>query len=198
MSGAELVAEATGGQFEHPLVPAVSLNDASAAEASYAGRHDHPFPSCFVCGTDRRTGDGLLLRPGPIAPGRTACLWRPDASLADAADPLRAAPEFSWAALDCPGGWASDLLARPLVLGRMTCLVDRLAEVGRTYVVTGALLGVEGRKTFTAASLYDEDGHLFGRAEHVWIAVDPATFSLARRGGTTYGGRTRERRWSDE
>jgi predicted thioesterase len=61
------------------------------------------------------------------------------------------------------------------VLGRMTASVTAALRTGRAHVVVGRLLREEGRKTFTATSLYD-DGRLVGRAEHTWIVVDPATF----------------------
>jgi hypothetical protein len=44
-----------------------------------------------------------------------------------------------------------------------------------TYVIIGALLGRERRKTFTATALYDAEGVLMARAEHTWISVDPTT-----------------------
>jgi hypothetical protein len=62
-----------------------------------------------------------------------------------------------------------------MVLGRMRARCDRLAAVGVTYVIIGALLGRERRKTFTATALYDAEGVLMARAEHTWISVDPTT-----------------------
>jgi hypothetical protein len=41
----------------------------------------------------------------------------------------------------------------------------------------GERRGSEGRKTFTASTLLDPDGRIVGRAEHVWVAVDPALFN---------------------
>ena len=35
----------------------------------------------------------------------------------------------------------------------------------------------DGRKTFTASTLHDSDGRVVARAEHVWVAVDPAAFA---------------------
>ena len=55
------------------------------------------------------------------------------------------------------------------------CLARR--RVGRPHVVVGTARRPEGRKTFTATSLYDAD-RLVGRAEHTWIAVDPDRFRL--------------------
>jgi hypothetical protein len=176
LDGGDLVAVAVPGGFEHQPPAAVGLQQATDAESSYAGLSDHPFATCFVCGTARAAGDGLRLLPGRYRPGRSACVWTPDASLVAGDDSSVAAAEFVWAALDCPGGWSSDLERRPLVLGRMTAAYDRLPSIGERYVVVGALLGSERRKTFTSAALYDPDGHLLARAEHIWIAVDPARF----------------------
>ena len=89
----------------------------------------------------------------------------------------RACLAATWAALDCIGGWAGDLGERLMVLGRMTAVVDDLPLVGEPHVVMGQALGQQGRKTFTASTLYDPDGRIVGRAEHVWVAVDPDVFN---------------------
>jgi hypothetical protein len=171
-----LVAVAVRGSFDAAPPEAVQIEQATAAESSYAGLSGHPFPGCFVCGPDRTAGDGLRLSPGRYTAGHTACVWTPDASLASGDDVARTAPEFVWAALDCPGGWASDLESRPLVLGRMTAAYERLPALHEPYVVVGAVRGGERRKTYTSCALYDSAGRLLGRAEHTWIAVDPTRF----------------------
>ncbi len=171
MDGQDLVAGAEQGAYAHPVPAPVTVDEAVAAEPSYPGLRDHPFPTCFVCGHERAGADGLALMPGKTAAGRTACTWIPDASLAIDEWQVDTAPEFIWSALDCPGGWASDVEARPLVLGRITASYDRLPRIGETYVVVGALLGTDRRKTFTASALYDSSGSLLARAEHVWIAI---------------------------
>ena len=88
----------------------------------------------------------------------------------------RASLPVTWAALDCVGGWAGDLTERLMVLGRITAQVDALPAIGEPHVLVGQRLGADGRKTMTAATLYDSDDRIVARAEHVWIAVDPATF----------------------
>ncbi|MFI5730713.1 PaaI family thioesterase [Kribbella sp. NPDC051587] len=181
----ELVATADGGQLldgTSPIATAVPVetsflvdatvepvaaDDARAAEASYKGLSGHPFPSCFVCGPEN--AEGLQLRPGPIGDGRVACTWAPGAGLTDAV--------FLWAALDCPGGWAIDLEGRPSVLGQLTACVDAQPQVGEECVAVGRVLGEEGRKTFTASTLYDSDGRVLARARHTWIMADPAAFN---------------------
>ena len=50
--------------------------EARGAASRFAGHHDHPFPGCFVCGTERAAGDGLRLFPGPVAGGSgRIALW---------------------------------------------------------------------------------------------------------------------------
>ncbi len=166
LDGEILVARAVGGE-PPPLVPPVDLATAQAAEQQYAGLRDHPFPECFVCGPARAPGDGLRLLPGRVGDGATACTWTPQ----DASDPA-----YVWSALDCPGGWASDIAGRPMVLARMTAQIETMPVPGRAHVVVGRHLDTAGRKTRTACTLYHPDGRVVGRAEHLWIAVDPGTF----------------------
>jgi hypothetical protein len=164
-----------------PDVDAVDIATARAAEASYAGWSTHPFTSCFTCGPDREEGDGLRIFPGPVDPGRVAASWTPHPSTAEDwhtydDDHRRASLPITWAALDCPGGWAADLADNPAVLGRMTARVDALPLIGEEHVVVGQFRGREGRKMFTASTLYDGDGRVVATAEHTWITVDPASF----------------------
>jgi hypothetical protein len=110
-----------------------------------------------------------------------AALWRPDESLAtssDLLDPGVAVVSLAtaWAALDCVGGWSTDLRGRPMVLGQIAARVDALPVVGEPHGVVGQERGTHGRKTFTASTLYDADGRVVARARHTWIAVDPAAF----------------------
>ncbi|CAN5562469.1 hypothetical protein BH11ACT8_BH11ACT8_28500 [soil metagenome] len=158
-------------------VECVALEVARAAEARFTGLDFHPFPTCFSCGTGREAGDGLRIFPGRVdddAEGRVrvAATWTPDPSLG--ADTASLA--VTWAALDCVGGWAGDLAQRLMVLGSMSAEVLDLPRVGEPHVVVGGARRTEGRKTFTASSLYTADGTLLGYAEHTWVAVDPSDF----------------------
>ena len=170
---------------DRPLTPLdiVAPAVAEAVMTDYPGHRSHPFPECFACGPARAPGDGLRIFPGPVpGPAATvASLWVPHASLAESGDVVDAGVErvgvaTAWAALDCVGGWSEDLEGRPCVLGRMTARVDALPVVGEQHVVVGHRVGVDGRKTFTASTLYDSDGRVVATAEHVWVAVDPAVF----------------------
>ena len=152
----------------------------------YPGLDNHPFPTCFACGPDRAEGDGLRIFPGPVGGASgdrwyVASLWVPHAGHAESGDLLdgveRCGPGTTWAALDCVGGWSEDLAGRPCVLGRMTARLDAPPVVGEPHVVVGRHLGRDGRKSFTASTLYDADGRVVATARHTWIQVDPAVFN---------------------
>lgn len=160
-----LVAEAEPADPPEPL-SRVDPDTARAAEAAYPGLDHHPFPRCFVCGP--RASAGLRLRPGPVAPGGTACTWTP------ARD--HTTPTHLWAALDCPGGWTEDLEGRPMVLGRITAAVRRAPSAGESLVVVGALLDRSVRTSRTATTVYDAAGDSVGTAAQTWVRVDPAAF----------------------
>ena len=183
-SGAVVVAEAREVADDLDPVDPVEPDVAAAVMASYAGLRSHPFPGCFACGPDRAAGDGLQIYPGPVPDrdGTVASLWVPHGSLAVHGDVVdreveRVGAAVTWAALDCVGGWSEDLEGRPMVLGRMTARVDALPVVDEPHVVVGTRRGADGRKSFTASTLYDADGRVVATATHVWIAVDPSVFN---------------------
>lgn len=162
--------------FRIDLAPPPTFDEAVAAARGFRGRHDHPYPGCFVCGPDRADGDGLRIFPGAL-PGRpeVASPWIPDASLAAPGDPARVAPEFIWAALDCPGCFAFTLPPdRTFLLGELS--VERRSEVaiGERCVALGWELGVDGRKHFVATALFGGDGRCIGVGRATWFEV-PAT-----------------------
>ena len=169
LHGTTVIAEAEAVEAPEDgvdVVAPVSLDEATEASKDYLGVGDHPFVTCFVCGPNHPTG--LHVFAGPVAgrPGVVAAPWSPA--------PDTVGEEFVWAALDCPGGWsAGDLAGRPMVLGRMGARIEALPEVGAPCVVLGRRLRTEGRKTFTASTLYGPDGELLAAATAVWIAVDP-------------------------
>ena len=184
--GGAIVARARLADSDPTLVEPVPVEEARAAMASYPGLVSHPFPTCVVCGTARDEGDGLRIFPGRVADQdgatRIAAVWTPHPSTAEDyhtyVDELpRASLAATWAALDCIGGWAGDLTERLMVLAGMTARVDALPMIGEEHVVVGLARGRDGRKTYTASTLYDSDGRVVACAEHVWVAVDPAAFA---------------------
>lgn len=160
-AGDVLVATAGEASVEVDPPPFPGYDAARAAEVRYDGLHDHPFPTCFVCGPAR--DDGLRLRPGRIEEHVVATTWTPD----------EVAAEYVWAALDCPGAWA--LLQTddaPIVLGRLAVRIDAMPVKGRPYVVVGWRRAPrEGRKHFADTALYDAAGTLLAAGTSTWIAL---------------------------
>jgi hypothetical protein len=136
----------------------VTWDEAVAAQQPDLGS---PFPHCFVCGHAR--DDGLRIFAGPVA-GRevVAAPW------AVSADTVGS--EFVWAALDCPGAYATGVPGRGVVvLGRLTARVHRVPQAGERCVAVGWPLGGEGRKHDAGTALFAESGELLGIARAVWV-----------------------------
>lgn len=168
LDGDHLVASATASpDLVEDVPPPVTLDQARDAESRYEGLVDHPFPTCFACGTGRDPGDALCLRAGPLADGtgRYAASWVPRES----SGPL------VWAALDCPGAWSAGIAGRPMVLGTMTARLHALPAPGEAHVILAWQRGAEGRKHRSGTALLAPSGEVLARAEATWIAVDPTT-----------------------
>ncbi len=150
----------------------ITFAQAAAARATFPGYKAHPFPNCYVCGTNRCCGDGMCLFTGTVGDGVVASSWVPAAEFVNEEGIV--GPEFICAALDCPGAWS--LIARygiegPIVLGRMAYRLDRPIYAGERYVVQGWATGREGRKAFCGTAVYDADGNVCAAAAATWIQI---------------------------
>lgn len=168
--------------------PVVGLDEARSLAASFdvaAYRATHPYPGCFGCGPDRSAGDGLCIFPASVdsgagATGRTiAWPWVPDASLAagggddgEEGDGLVAVP-FLWAALDCPGGlaWMQEVPEEPLVLGRMTTVINRRPAAGEQLVSGAWAIAKDGRKRLSGSVVWDDGGEVLALSHSTWIVL---------------------------
>lgn len=156
--------------IEVPEPPGVE--EARAASEGFRGFSSHRFPTCFVCGRDRRPGEGLRIFAGPV-PGRSllACPWTPGPDLAG--DDGAISPEYIWCVLDCPGGFAfPEPETGTILLGELT--VARYAPVapGETLVVTAWAISDEGRKHHTGTGLFSADGRCLAAGQGVWFEVE--------------------------
>lgn len=163
-------AELVPGDDLTPL-PAVTVDEAAAAARRFDGG-GHPFPTCYVCGPGRSDQDGMRLFPGPCldddgqpTPHHVAAPLVPTRAHAEAGSVA------VWAALDCPGAWASGVTGQPMVLGTITARVERALTAGEPHVVTAEALGREGRKHYAATTVRTGDGALVGTARQIWIAI---------------------------
>ncbi len=171
--GETVIAEAAPAMVEIDIPEPVSFTEAVEASRSYLGFRQHIFPTCFVCGTQRTEGDGLRIFPSSI-PGRdiVAAPWTPDASLASEDSVIR--PEFVWAALDCPSGWAvfgDPSQGRPAVLGRLAARLIAPVQPSERCVVIGWPLAEDGRKLYSGTALFSADGDLRAVARATWVRL---------------------------
>jgi hypothetical protein len=153
-----------------PPAPIELETATNAMTSSFALDARHPFPTCFVCGPKRKALDGLRIFPAAIDETLYAATWLPAAEFGDSGQNLR--PEFLWAALDCPTGFAAGFpIAGKLVTGRLAVEQLRPIRVGRPCLLLSWPLGVEGRKHFSAACLYqNQEPCAFARA--TWIRLE--------------------------
>jgi hypothetical protein len=162
LDGEALVAEALRAEVDVEPPPAVAPDEAERAAARYPGFERHAFPTCFVCGPDRREGDGLRIFAGPVS-GRDV-FAAPWVAAEDVAPPL------VWAALDCPGAIAVGFPARgETLLGRFATRIDRMPEPGEECVVVAWPLGEDGRKLYAGTALYSATGEPLAVARAIWI-----------------------------
>lgn len=159
LDGDALVAEARPSSVEVDPPAPVSTAEAEGARERHLRDWSRDFAECYVCGVRR---DGLEIRVGPVR-GREPLHAAPIV--------LReAAPEFVWAAVDCPGAYAVGAEGRgDIVLGRMTARVDRVPDVGEACVATAWPLGEDGRKLYAGTALFTSAGELLALARQTWI-----------------------------
>ncbi len=168
-AGETLIGEAapTAITWEAPSPP--SRAEAEAAEKNYIGFHQHAFPTCFTCGVDRGVDDGLRIFTGPVAQREmVATPWTPSAAWTGADGLI--APEFIWAALDCPTYWAHTKIKRAL-LARLALDISERPRVGEQLILAAWPLSADGRKHASRGALYRANGQVLARAEALWIEL---------------------------
>lgn len=171
--GEAVIAEASPvGELALDIPDPLDVEQAARARDASPMQHEHPFPHCFVCGPERRAGDGLRVTCGPVGERRVvASPWTVDESLPREEGAV--APEIVWSVLDCPGGISSMLLpdVGVSVLGRLTAQIDARIAPGMTCVALGWPIDRDGRKLSAGTALLSEDGELLAHARATWIEL---------------------------
>jgi hypothetical protein len=171
--GDALVAEGAATRLDDHAPRPPTFAETLTATASFPGLRSHPYPRCVGCGTSRTDPLALRIFPGPLDSREiVAAVWYPGSD-ATAGGQLR--PEFAWAALDCPGGWAAMCFGRvdgPAVLGRMAARLRPPLTAHSAHLVVGWLDGVSGRKLTAGSALYTREGVLQGFSRQTWITVN--------------------------
>ena len=180
-TGHELVASGwpTTVELEVPEPP--DFTGAQAASARYRGFVAHFYPGGFVCGPQRKAGDGLRIFAGPVEQGAgpegmVAATWIPDETLKDASGCV--APEYIWAALDCPGAYAfPEPQSGAILLGELAVAINGTVSAGEKCVLIGWEISRQGRKHYTGTALFGESGSCRAVGYATWFEV-PTTPGL--------------------
>jgi hypothetical protein len=173
--GDTLVAEATPATPVPQAPPAVvTVAGARMASERFTGFHDHPFPTCWVCGPRRPGGDGLRIFTGPVdgagaRAGLVAAVWTPHADVDDGDGNVAA--EHVWAALDCPTYFGT-VRDEPALLASLGADFARPVRVGEPHVVLGwATDAPDGRKRHGASAVLDASGDVLASASARWVTL---------------------------
>jgi hypothetical protein len=157
--GDELLGQAARTELSLDVPAPVALADAEAASKSFLGRHTHPFPGCFVCGTDRAAGDGLRIFPGAVD-GRqlVAAPWVPPGE-------EFVPDELVWAAFDCSQLWSliahapADTSDR-VVTAALATRIEHPVVAGEPHVIVAWPIGRHERTWVAGAVLFGPGGEL--------------------------------------
>ena len=175
----ELVASGRSTTVELDIPQPPDFAGAQAASGRYRGFVDHFYPGCFVCGPERDEGDGLRIFAGPVKQGSgpqgmVAAAWIPDETLKDSSGLV--APEYLWAALDCPGAYAfPEPKNGVLLLGELAVSINDTVSIGEKCVLIGWEISHEGRKHYTGTALFGESGSCCAVGYATWFEVPIAS-----------------------
>lgn len=166
LHGEDVLANVSATTVELDVPASPGFDAALAASHNYPSPEDHDLPHCFVCGPARAPGDGLRIFAAAVPSTQlVAAPWVPDRSLADAG---QVKPEFVWAALDCPGAFASGS-TKSILLGEIVARVDRCPQVDERCVMIGWPIAAEGRKYKVGTAVYGASGDLCAAALSTWM-----------------------------
>lgn len=173
LRGETLVAEARPAPDFALDVPApVGVEEARRAAERYRAPGDGIFSQCFVCGRAREDSFGVFA--GRVE-GRdlVATPWTPPEWTAGPDGEV--APEYVWAALDCPTYFAVHLEGELT----MSMLVRQTAEVrgpirpGEEHVVIAWPIERDGRKRRAGAAVLSAAGETLATAEVLLVEARP-------------------------
>ncbi|MFC4986221.1 hypothetical protein [Saliphagus infecundisoli] len=172
----DTVATAKSTTIDVEIADTVLPESAMEASESYVGFHEHPYPSCFTCGTERSDGEGLRIFPGPV--GTEAIVagpWTPHPNQADSDGTVPL--EYVWAAVDCPSIWAV-MEAAPsecpdhVVTGRLAVRSEEPIRETEPHVVMAWPLERRSNTWPAAAAIVDADGRVKAVARHTLVLTD--------------------------
>jgi hypothetical protein len=168
-----VMARAEPTRFDVDVPRSVSFAEAAATAWNHASIPVHPTPTCFCCGYDRDEGDGLRIWPGSLQGRKTvAAAWIPHPTFSG--EDGNVAPQFVWAALDCPSFWGivQSLPAMPNVVTiRLAGTVLRPVRTEEPHVVLGWPIEHRGRRMIGGSAILGPDGDLLAASRVTWLEV---------------------------
>jgi hypothetical protein len=170
----QLIAQAWPGTIDMDIPACPSLTEVREMSRCFPGFNHHMFPGCFVCGPERKHGEGLRIFAGRTGQSNlVGCPWSPDPSLFDEQGRLQ--PRYIWAALDCPSAGAfMDTEMTPVLLGELSVRIDSTRiNPDQQLIIIGWELEASGRKHLTASALFNTDQELLACARATWIEIEP-------------------------
>ncbi len=168
VDGDTVIVEARSNAMpEIEIPPAPGLTAAEEATRQFISSPDHPYPMCFVCGNQRPDGMKIFAGRADSKPYR-ASIWTPSREYGNENNLVR--EEFSWAALDCPAGFAIMDDGRAM-LGRMTALIEGTIAVDETHIVIGWKIFEDGRKRFAGSAIFSAAGDRKAWSYQTWIVL---------------------------
>jgi hypothetical protein len=154
--------------FEVEIPATVGAEEARRAAENYRGLDDGLFSHCFVCGRARE--DGFDVFAGRVADrDLVATPWTPPAWTAGVDG--RVAPEFVWAALDCPTYFASHLEGELTLsmLVRQRGQVHAPIAVEQEHVIIAWPIEIDGRKRLAGAAVLSAAGEVLASCDALLI-----------------------------
>lgn len=173
----KVIAEAqedSGFYMDVPELNSSSIEDIQNPKEEYLGFQKHPFPTCFVCGPNRRHEDGMRIFPAKISDqvGFThlhGAMWKPWKDLRGPDGKVR--NEIVWAALDCPGGFAVSYVDPTLIV--LAKLRGRLLESivsEDSYAIQAWEIGRNRRQRIAGTAIYRISDHkCVAYSEALWM-----------------------------
>jgi hypothetical protein len=165
-----LTARPGGVTLTPPAPPSIEAARKAAETPTYFGAGG--VSTCFVCGRNRKEGEGLHIHCGRLGDRlEAAAVWTPHANFDDGHGHIR--PEYVWAALDCPGGFALPEIETTYLLGEMVAAQHKAVPTGEPVIIHAWHEWTKGRKHFAGTALYAADGTLLAQADTLWIELTP-------------------------
>lgn len=148
----------------------LDFEEASKWSEYFRGTERAVQKNCFVCGCERKEGDGLRIFPGRMdeqKKGPVAAPFIPHENFGDKNG--RIDPVYLWSVLDCPGYWSTADPSEKALLGKITGVVMPGIRVHEKCVVIAWPLGDWGFAFQSGTAIFNGAGKLKAISKQIWV-----------------------------